>query len=185
MKSLLYLFLFGIVLLTFTACDDDDPDPENPEELITTLILTFSPADGGDDVVQTFRDLDGDGGGDPEFTTNPLDADTEYTLTVRALDESGDEAEEITEEIEEEADEHQFFFDISGLNLSIVYADEDGDGNPVGLTNDASAAGQSTGSLKVTLRHEPAKDAEGVSDGDISNAGGETDVEVTFNLSIQ
>ncbi|HBK71516.1 MAG TPA: type 1 periplasmic binding fold superfamily protein, partial [Flavobacteriaceae bacterium] len=35
------------------------------------------------------------------------------------------------------------------------------------------------------LRHEPNKSASGVSDGDITNAGGETDIEVIFNITVQ
>ena len=34
--------------------------------------------------------------------------------------------------------------------------------------------------MTVILRHEPNKAGAGVSDGDITNAGGETDIEVTF-----
>jgi len=39
--------------------------------------------------------------------------------------------------------------------------------------------------VTITLRHEPAKDATGVSDGDITNAGGETDISVNFPVEIQ
>ena len=42
-----------------------------------------------------------------------------------------------------------------------------------------------TGTLSIILRHEPAKDASGVSDGQIANAGGETDIEVSFNITIE
>jgi len=37
----------------------------------------------------------------------------------------------------------------------------------------------------VTLRHQPDKGAIGVSDGDITNAGGETDIEVLFDVIIE
>jgi hypothetical protein len=37
----------------------------------------------------------------------------------------------------------------------------------------------------VTLRHEPDKGAAGVSGGDITNAGGDTDIEVTFPVVIE
>ena len=36
------------------------------------------------------------------------------------------------------------------------------------------------GQFTVTLRHEPDKSAQGVSAGDITNAGGETDIEVSL-----
>ena len=39
-------------------------------------------------------------------------------------------------------------------------------------------------SMTVILRHEPDKAGAGVSDGDITNAGGETDIEVTFPFEL-
>jgi hypothetical protein len=41
------------------------------------------------------------------------------------------------------------------------------------------------GSLEIVLRHQPDKDASGVDQGEIENAGGETDVQVEFPLSIE
>ncbi|MEO1713252.1 MAG: type 1 periplasmic binding fold superfamily protein, partial [Bacteroidota bacterium] len=94
--------------------------------------------------------------------------------------------EDITREIEEEDDEHQLFYQIaSDLNLTVAYEDADGNNNPVGLLTTITTGDASTGTLTVTLRHEPAKDASGVSDGDIANAGGETDIEVIFDVEIQ
>ena len=40
-------------------------------------------------------------------------------------------------------------------------------------------------SYTITLRHEPAKTATGVSGGDITNAGGETDIEVVFDVTVE
>ena len=48
-----------------------------------------------------------------------------------------------------------------------------------------TAATAMTGNLTITLRHEPSKNAVGVSDGDITNAGGETDVQAVFPIVIQ
>ena len=41
------------------------------------------------------------------------------------------------------------------------------------------------GTITITLRHEPNKGGEGVSNGDITNAGGETDAQVSYNVSLQ
>ena len=41
------------------------------------------------------------------------------------------------------------------------------------------------GSITVILKHKPMKTAANVSNGDISNAGGETDIEVTFPIDVQ
>ena len=55
----------------------------------------------------------------------------------------------------------------------------------VGLYFDLVSGQESSGTITFTLRHEPNKNAAGVSDGDISNADGETDIEATFDVSIQ
>lgn len=168
-----------------SACEKDDPIV-NEEELITTLRMTLTPAGGGTPVVLSFVDLDGEGGNAPVITGGTLAANTTYTGALAILNESETPVEDITEEIETEDDEHQFFFTTSaGLNLTVSYADQDGNNNPVGLATSAAAGAASTGTLTVTLRHEPNKTAAGVKDGDITNAGGETDIEVVFPVTIQ
>lgn len=184
MHKLLFVALaMGAIFMS--ACDDD-PIVVNEEELITTLRMTLTPQGGGTPVVLSFVDLDGDGGNAPIITGGTLAANTTYTGALTLLNESETPVEDITEEIEEEDDEHQFFFAISsGLNLTVSYADQDGNSNPIGLATTAVAGAASTGTLTVTLRHEPNKTAAGVKDGDITNAGGETDIEVAFPVTIQ
>jgi hypothetical protein len=183
-KKLLWaLPLFSVLL--FTACEKEDPVIPNEEELITTLIYTLTPAGGSNSVVFSFQDLDGDGGDAPVIVNGTLAANTTYAGALSLLNETETPAESISEEVEEEADEHQFFFSASGVNATVSYADADGNGNPIGLASTVVAGAVSSGTLIITLRHEPAKSASGVSDGDITNAGGETDIEVTFDLTVQ
>ena len=94
-------------------------------------------------------------------------------------------AEDITEEVKEEAEEHQFFFQTSINGLSVVYNDKDADDNPIGLSSTVTTSEAGSGNLTIILRHEPSKNASGVSAGDITNAGGETDIEVTFDVNVQ
>jgi hypothetical protein len=61
----------------------------------------------------------------------------------------------------------------------------DANGNPVGVTFDLTTGDAGNEQFTVILRHEPNKSASGVSDGDISNAGGETDIEVVFDIHIE
>ena len=187
MKTIkLFKLLFCTVAL-FTACsnDDDNPTPVNEEEVITTLTATLTPAGGGAVITLQTRDLDGDGPNDPVVTVSgPLAANTAYTGSLDLLNETENPAESITEEIEEEDDEHQFFFS-STNGITFAYDDFDGDGNPLGLNFTMTTGAVSMGSVTITLRHEPNKDAAGVSDGDITNAGGETDISVTFNVDVQ
>ena len=174
-----------VALLAFTliACEKADPIIPNEEELITTLIYTLSPDGGGAPVELKFQDLDGDGGNAPVVKGGTLAANTTYSGSIELINEI--ESENITEELEQEEDEHQLFFNVSGLNATITYGDADSRGNPVGLSTILTTGAASSGQITVTLRHEPAKDASGVANGDITNAGGETDIEVTFDVVIQ
>ncbi len=173
-------------LLFFSSCKDDDPVPENEEELITTLQLVLTPDGGGTTATLKFQDLDGDGGTAPTITADKLAANTTYTGTITLLNESESPAEDITVEVKEEGAEHQFFYaTTAGLNISFAYNDQDSDGNPIGLDFTLVTGDASTGTLRVTLRHEPDKTATDVSIGDITNAGGETDIEVDFDVTIE
>ncbi|MCC1484153.1 type 1 periplasmic binding fold superfamily protein [Winogradskyella immobilis] len=181
--------LLLIALLILASCSDDDdgtPPVINDEEVITTLTVTLTPNGGGPDIVLTSRDLDGDGPGAAVITGGTLAANTTYTGVVQALNELEDPAEDITEEVAEEDDEHQFFFQaISGANITTMYTDFDGDGNPLGINLTLTTGDASNGTLRVTLRHLLDKNAAGVSEGDITNAGGDTDVEVDYPIIIQ
>lgn len=180
------LFLALSFTLILNGCKDDENGPVNEEELVTTLRLTFTPTGGGTPAILQFRDLDGDGGNAPVITADTLSAITEYNVSIQVLNESVTPADTITLEIEEESDVHQFFFQPeTGLFLSFDYTDTDNEGHPVGLLSTAQTGFASAGTLVVTLRHEPDKHAAGVEDGDITNAGGETDIEVVFDVVVE
>lgn len=182
-KNIFYVSLVSVLL--FSSCSPEDPVIPNEEEVITTLNYTLTPEGGGTDIVLSFQDLDGDGGDAPTITGGNLAANTTYTGSLVLLNEIENPAEDITEEIKEEDEEHQFFFSSTLTGLSIAYNDEDADKNPVGLATTVVTTDVGTGNLTVTLRHEPNKTATGVSDGDIVNAGGETDIEVAFPVTVQ
>ena len=169
----------------FFSCGPETPTLENDEELITTLELRMTNAGSGE--VTTFRYYDEDGFGpiEPVYTNGTLTANTSYTAEIVVLNELETPAEKIDEEIEEEATSHQFFFIPSNtLNIEFAYDDTDVDNNPLGLRAIFETGSASEGTLTVTLRHEPDKAAEGVKSGDITNAGGETDIQAVFNVIV-
>lgn len=175
--------LFAATVFMSTSCsNDDDPTPANEEELITTLTLTMVPRDGSATVTATYRDLDGDGGQAPTISNVTLAANKTYDVTVAVLDESKTPAEDITEEVKEEGDEHQFFYVVSnGMNLTVAYADEDVNNNPIGIeTIMTTGEASPVRNLRVVLKHQPGQKN---ADSDIST--GETDVEVSFPVTIQ
>ncbi|MBC6995125.1 type 1 periplasmic binding fold superfamily protein [Neolewinella lacunae] len=181
--------LLLLLLVVFVAGCDDDDDPviPNEEEVITDLTLTLTPNIGGPEtVVFTFKDADGDGGQAPQITsTGTLAPNTTYTGSLELLNASDPtNVESITAEIQEEDEEHQFFFQVAGgLNLTFAYADADDDGNPLGLVTTVNTGASSSGNFTVILRHEPNKTAAGISINNPAPAGGETDIEVTFQAS--
>lgn len=186
MKITKYLFV-GLLLattFTFTSCNDDDPIITPEQELITTVNYTLT-SSAGDITVFSFSDNDGDGGNAAVITGGTLSANETYTGSLELLDESKDPSEDITEEIAEEDEEHQFFFSSNISGVSFAYGDQDPNGNPIGLSNTLTTGGAGSGTITVILRHEPNKTADGVSGGDISNAGGETDIEVSFPVEVQ
>jgi hypothetical protein len=184
MKTIGLLFILLAGAVTFVSCEKDDPEIPNEEELITTVKYTLTPQSGGSAVVFLFRDLDGDGGNSPVITTSPLKSGTIYSGALELLNEAETPVENITEEIKNEGADHQFFF-TSNTNISVQYNDKDLNGKPVGLKTVLTTGNAGTGKLKIILRHKPDKNAGGVANGDITNVGGETDIEVEFNVVIQ
>ncbi|MBK9270830.1 MAG: type 1 periplasmic binding fold superfamily protein [Saprospiraceae bacterium] len=180
------IFLCSLILTGISSCGDDSD--HNEEELITTLRYTLFDTAGNSSVVLLFRDVDGTGGNPPEFViTGQLKQNTYYTGSLQILNESVVPAIDITPEILLEGVDHQFFYGISsGFNMSFSYADADTNGKPIGINTILNTGSTSSGTLRILLRHQPDKNATGVSTGDPTNAGGETDIEVDFeNLRIQ
>ena len=183
MKTMKTSAFYALLTLAMLGCSDDDTTPEiiNEDELITTVILTLTP-DSGDQVVLTTVDLDGDGPDEPETTVvGNFSENTIYDGTVAFLDESGEEVEDITQEVIEEADEHQVFYTVSeGLNITTTYQDFDSNDNPLGVNITLETGEASSGSLTVTLRHEPVKPNDG-----LDSARGETDIATSFDVTIE
>lgn len=184
MKKINFLATAIFMTLLFVSCsnDDDNPEPVNEEEVITTMTITLSPNGGGTPVTLQTRDLDGDGPNAPVIdVSGNLTTGVTYNGAIVLLNETESPAENITEEVEEESDEHQFFYTVGGgLDVSTEYANFDGNANPLGTLFTLNVGTASTGTLTFTLRHEPTKPNTGLSD-----AGGETDITATFNVTIQ
>ena len=189
MKINYFLSLAALLALPLllTSCDKDDPIIPNEEELITTVNYKLDPGNIDASIVTlSFVDLDGDGDMAPTITMDgTLHANTVYSGSIELLNEAESPAEDITEEVQAEDEDHQLFFESTMDGLVITYADQDADGNPVGLSTTLTTGAAGSGSLTIILRHEPVKDAAGVSAGDITNAQGETDIQVTFPIDVQ
>jgi hypothetical protein len=182
MKRLMLVALLG-------ACSGEDVFTFNEEEVITTMVLTFTPP-AGSPVIAEFDDPDGDGGQAP--TTDPIALTAgDYTLTVAFENRLSSPPEEITDEIRDEQDFHLLLF-TGDAPLAQTYADQDGNGLPVGLTDNIVAT-TGTGTLTVTLRHmppeePPMKSATTVMEAQqsgVDSIGGSTDATVAFDVTVQ
>lgn len=184
MKNVLTCLLF--FTLFASSCEKDDPIIPNEEELITSLVLQLTDAVTQEVLIFSFVDIDGDGGFEPEITNASLRPNTSYDATVFLSNASFDPPLDVSAEVIEEAEAHQLFYqNTPGLNLEIKYNDSDINGHPIGLSLKIDTKASSKGVLTVTLRHEPLKDSPSVISGDINMAGGETDIEVHFDVEIK
>ena len=169
--------LLAIPFLYFSCNDDDDtPEPVNEEEVITTMNVYVDGA-----LAMSSTDSDGDGPLEPVVTDGVLAANTTYSVRLEFLNELEDPAEDITEEVEEEDLEHQVFYSAGGdLNVGVEYANFDSDGNPLGTLFTLTTNEAGSGTITITLVHLPMKPNDG-----LATAGGLTDIEVTFNVSVE
>lgn len=172
--------------------DADAPSCENEEEIITDVVLTFTPMDGGDVVTARAQDPDGEGVLPLEvLDVISLAENTTYTMEIAVSNEI--EGEDITEEIREEADEHMFFFGFSEGIFSdptgdgnidnrqdpLNYNDLDGNNYPVGLSTEwTTAAAMNSGTLQIVLKHQP----DSKSAASTVNEGG-TDIDLTWDIN--
>lgn len=178
-----------------SACGPLGNGALNEQEVITSMILTFTPTGGGPPITAEFDDPDGDGGELP--TVQPIAlAPGDFTMTVRLQNRFEDPPEEITDEVRDESDVHLFLFTgnavAPGGPITQTYADTDLNGLPIGLSNHITARA-GTGTLVVTLRHmppelPPVKAADTVDqarEAGIDSLGGATDATVAFMVTVQ
>lgn len=193
MKLPLLLLAF---LIVFSSCNSDDPVPENEEELITDVTLIFTEVDANGNPTGTpveFLASDSEGlelGSSPTIETVSLTVGKRYLLEIELF--NSVENEDITEEVSEEAAEHQFYFlgsaFVGSPVLIYTYDDEDNDGNPVGLkgfVQVSQAPGSNNAQFRIVLRHDSNKSFPGANNPNWENfveAGGETDVDITYPL---
>jgi hypothetical protein len=188
---------YFLLLMMMGACLDE-PVREDAPELITKVTLTFTPVGGGDAIVVSASDPDGDGiqsiAADGAIM---LQQNQTYTLNISLFNELADPTSpqyNITAEVEEEGDEHLFFFawtnnlfsapsgdgNIDDRTHELDYQDSDGE-NPIGLiTQWQTVSSIGTGKFTILLKHQPSSKSATSSSED-----GETDLNLMFDLEIQ
>ena len=103
LQNILNIGLLFAGALLFTHCDNNDPEPQNENE----LMVTFTPQAGGSPVVYNNLNEEGNGTIDPA-----LDERSTYAVTIEVRNIKEDK--DLTEEIEDENTSYQFFYQIIG-----------------------------------------------------------------------
>lgn len=175
--------ILAIALLAISCNDDDVPQIINEEEVITTVEVTMTNnADPNNVVVLRSVDSDGDGPNLPVNTiTGNILANASYLGSTRFLNELESPVEDITLEVQDESLEHEVFYLTTASGVTIAKTDVDTAGNPLGLRFSLQTVAAGAGTMTVVLRHEPNKP----NDNTLTGAGGETDAQVTFDITIQ
>jgi hypothetical protein len=184
MKTIKIVKLVALLFVTsiaFVSCSDDHDDAhDHEEELITTV--TYPLTNENEEVTLEFKDLDGEGGSDGTYNiSGPLVANTTYVGVLKLENETESPAEDITLEVKTEGDEHEFFYSSTVVGVTILKNDMDANGNPIGINTTLSTGNSGSGTLSIILKHEPTKPNTGTA----TDAGGSTDVEITFSVTIQ
>jgi hypothetical protein len=198
-SNIICFILSLLTIIVYTSCDNTDPVKEDTPELITMVELTFSPAGGGDKVIVTATDPDGEGIAD--ITVDKaivLATGKTYALSialVNGLADPASSAYNITAEVSQESAEHMLFFGWTGNAFSdpagngnidnrsdkVNYEDADLNGLPLGLeTLWTTADTPSSGTFRVLLKHQPALKSVTSTSSD-----GESDLDVQFEIEIQ
>jgi hypothetical protein len=193
MKNLRKVSLYVVALLAFgfASCESEDPEKENDGEVITDVTLNFQELNASNALVGSvlsFKASDPQGievGKTPTVQSITLTKGKKYQMTIEVK--NSIENEDITQEILTEAAAHQFFFlgqVFDSSFFSIQYADAGG--VALGLktiVTVSSSTGTNNSNMRVVLRHDLNKSFPGASSPTFANfaqAGGETDLDITF-----
>lgn len=109
--------LCAALMLGIGGCKKDnpaDPGDQNPQELITTVILILDHPTNRHEVRAVWRDLDGPGGNPPVIDTLKLEAGVTYSGEVLLLNEQQSPPDTVSHEVEEEADVHLIVYTVGG-----------------------------------------------------------------------
>lgn len=194
----IFNYLIFSILLINGGCSTDDPKKEDAPELITKATLTFTPTAGGNPIIISASDPDGEGVQNlaPQGPIN-LSSNTTYDLTIKLVNELAtpdEDGYDISEEVQEEGAEHLFLFswtnnifsapsgngNIDNRADEVIYSDTDSKNLPIGLKTRWTTSGSGkSGSFRIVLKHQP-----DLKTGTSGINIGETDMDISFSVSV-
>lgn len=182
-----WMWCAAILIVMMTGCEEDEPAQPAPELLeVTTVRYTLIDPGADNTKVFYYQDLDGtSGAAEPTIEVDTLDANALYFGELELLNEASTPIQIVSDTIEQNKTDYQFFFIINDSDASLQYADGDDNNNPVGAFTALRTNESSDGTITINLQFQPNKLGLGVRDGDILNAGGRTNIQVTFPLIVR
>jgi hypothetical protein len=168
-----------VFILILMSCKKDHVHAHD-HETITVFKYSLTAPDGS--VAEfKFEDYDGDGGNLGRTSVSNIKSNTLYSGRVSVFVGDSLHQENITSEIQSEGVDHEFFYSFTGTSApSIIKTDVDVNNNPLGINTSLNTASSGTFPLTIILRHKPTKPNTS-----LQTAGGDTDVEVNFNVVVQ
>lgn len=150
--------LVAAFMLTFAACDDNEPDDDGgagEEEVISNIDMVVTPQ-GGSPV--TFSAVFDEQGANPEIETVNLTAGTIYSVEINFRNRFEDDPEELDEEIKDEENiAHQLFVIPEGGvadDLTVSGRNNDDAGQPLGTSFTLTVGDDAdSGDIRLVLRH--------------------------------
>lgn len=181
-------FRISVLAITFftiatTSCKKTEIQEDNDEELITTMILKFTPSTGGATTSFTFDDPDGPGGIAPSLDSIRLDANKIYNVEVQLLNKTASPVDDITLEVKNESEAHRFYF-LPSANVTIGNLDRDINGVSLGIKSTWTTTTTGTGSIIVILRHYANNPPNKLEADNASDQKSDTDIQVIFPVKI-
>lgn len=179
--------LFSLLFLTLiTSCSDDDaPEIINEEEVITDVTLTFvNEANETQTYTYTDPSYRDENYQEPVIMLKP---GSTYQVELQFFNKSNpQDIEDITNEVREERNDHFVTYAFGQVAVDLTRNDSasgiDAAGIPIGLNTIWETQTAGNGTLVVKLIHEPT--LKDVTNPMGSFTGGETDVEVAFQIQI-
>lgn len=177
------LFLLGIVLFLASCNKKPQPSLEIPQETMDRVEFVFVPYDENNqlrtDTLRYSYDLFHES--DAAYA---LEKGRKYLFLIEIFNAE----EKVHDEIEQEGEEHQFFFftELEDFFISFSYADEDSNGNAIGLKNIIELGeNESSSNFHIVLRHGLDKfhpNAQVYDDENYRDAGGSDDLNLSLLL---
>lgn len=178
-----WILLFVTLAFTNACRPITNPTQTDLEEVLPNVVtLTLTSPQGNTTAV--WRGAAGATGSAVRVDTLVLAAGRTYTGAITAVNDTKTPTVDLTAEYKKLADEHQFFYTVSGdaqSRVSITVTDKDGNNLPVGLVFSlaASAGAPVRGTLQVVLSHFDGVKKNGTS------MSSESDIDITFPVVVR